>query len=77
MVCIQGVLCLALAFVPAMMITQTALLVLGVVALVKIRRSHGTLAGGWMTVTGLIVSALLWGLILTVVVMMARGGGFR
>jgi len=64
--CMPALLSLILAFVPMMMLTQLASIILGIVALRQIRRSGGELSGRWMAITGIVTSSLLWLFILLV-----------
>ncbi len=64
--CLPALLSLILAFIPMVMLTQLASIILGIVALHQIRRSGGELSGRWMAVTGIVTSSILWLFILLV-----------
>lgn len=63
--------------IPFVMLTQIAGLTLGIIALVKIRKSQGTLGGKGFAIAGVIISSLAILFIGGVIVMIGLSGGFK
>ena len=72
---VLAIICLVISPIPLMLLPQLTAIILGIIALRRIRRSNGQLGGKWFAIIGIIIAstffAIIGGIVLLVLVIMS------